>query len=122
MAHPFSLTDLAEVMKLQLTAQWSKLVIGPHLPSEEARKQSVSWAENQEAFTKEKGEMDTGRPPAIPATVNLLFCKIKINIFALTLLLVCCRDQMIQLGECLIMTKHYSDSCLRMAIDSSCTQ
>lgn len=105
MAHPFSLTDLAEVAKLQLTAQWSKLVIWPHLPSEEPRKQSVICAENQEAFTKEKGKMDIGRPPAIPAAVSLLFCKIRINIFALTLLLVCCRDQMIQLGECLINDK-----------------
>lgn len=40
---PFK-TSQKLLTKLQLIAQWKSLIIWPHLPSEEARKQSFSWA------------------------------------------------------------------------------
>lgn len=52
---PFK-TSQKLLTKLQLAAQWKSLIIWPHLPSEEARKQSFSWAKNQETVTKKEGK------------------------------------------------------------------
>lgn len=68
--------------QLQVTAQRSE-VANMTVPACRGGWESLlAGQEIKKLSPKRKGRMDIGRQPAISATVNLLFCKIRINIFA----------------------------------------
>lgn len=63
------------------------LIVGPHLFSEEPRRQASAGQNTKKLSLKRKGRMDISGQPAISVIVNLLFCKIGLKIVASPLLL-----------------------------------